>query len=110
MLALAAAPLSWVPFLAFVAAPALWAGLGMLLRGGNRRAAGLLLGGHTLASASTVVLGSPTEPGSEQWSYLAQAQQAVPALLWAGVLLYLLGLCMAWRLVLHAPAGQGEAG
>lgn len=109
-LSLAAAPVSWVPLLGVVGAPALWAGLGVLVRDGKRRVAGLILGGHTVASVSTLALGSPVEPGSAQWASFVQAQRVVPVLVWAGVLLYVLGLCVAWRLLLRTPAGENPAG
>lgn len=109
-LSLAAAPVSWVPLLSVIGAPALWAGLGVLVRDGKRRAAGLILGAHTVASVGTIVLGSPVEPGSEQWAYFTQAQRVVPVLIWSGVLLYVLGLCLAWRLLLQTPSGESPPG
>lgn len=100
-LSLAAAPLSWVPVVAIVAAPALWAGLGVLVRDGNRRTAGLILGGHTVASVGTMVFGNPAEPGVEQWAAFGRALRIAPVLVLPGALLYILGLCMAWSLVLR---------
>jgi hypothetical protein len=77
----------------------LWGALGHLLARGKRAFTILVLGGHTLAVLACLQLGSPYEPGTQQWEYFSRAQRLGPVALWATLGLYIVGLAAAWRLV-----------
>lgn len=90
------APLSVVPVLGLFAAPVWWGLVAYVL--GRWREVGVgLLGVHLGAVGLLLWLGSPLEPGAEQWGYLGRAVREAPVLVWGGVGVYLAGLGVALR-------------
>jgi hypothetical protein len=106
-LALAAAPLSLVPFAGFFMAPVWWGSVAALTSRSSRWPLVLLLSVHVMSVVYIVWFGTPMEPGSEQWRYLRDTFHRMP--LWIGgtLALYSAGLVSAWTIAL-APPSDGE--
>ena len=102
-LALFAAPISLVPLVGLFSAPVWWAVVGWTLKDAHRVAQVLLMALHTCAMGLILWFGTPGESGSEQWRYFAKTQGVMPVWLWSGIIVYAIGLFVAWLLVLMPP-------
>jgi len=97
--AIFAAPASLIPVIGLFAAPAWWSTVGWLLKQQRPRLSGIAMAVHSASVGIVLWLGTPTEPGREQWRYFRNAEQAIPVWLWSGLALYALGLVTSWLLI-----------
>jgi len=102
-----AAPLSVIPVAGIFVAPIWWTVVWYVLGQRRRLPAFGLLAMHALATGLLLLLGSPWEPGEEQWRYFRQAARLAPAVVWGGLVVYAAGQVAAWYLVIRATDAEG---
>jgi hypothetical protein len=95
-----AARLSLVPAAGFFAAPFWWAGVGWVLKHGNRWLSLGVMGVHTAAVWLVVQYGSGRESVTEQWHYFWQFERLAPLWLWSGIGVHLAGCLAGWLLAI----------
>jgi hypothetical protein len=88
-----------LPVIGFFAAPIWWSVVGWMLKQERRGPVALMMAMHTCAIGLILWLGTPGEPGREQWRYFRATERAMPIWLWSGIVVYLLGFVVAWVLV-----------
>ena len=100
------APLSLIPLAGLFVAPVWWGLLGYCLRRRSLGATLSMLAVHVAAVALVLWLGNPWESGDDQWRYFRRTQQAIPIVLWGGVLVYVFGQVAAWVLAIRGFTRQ----
>jgi hypothetical protein len=93
------APASLVPVLGLFAAPAWWAGIGWRLQQGKLSSTMLAMTLHIVTVVAVLWLGSPMEPGAEQWRYFRDVRAVMPQWLWSGFVVYIIGQATVWCLI-----------
>ena len=106
--ALFSAPISLLPVVGFFSAPLWWTGIGWMLKEERRKALALLMALHTIAVGVVLWLGTPGEPGVEQWRYFRITEQAMPVWLWSGISVYVIGFVSIWILVLMPSSQEAD--
>jgi len=96
------APVSILPEVGLFAAPIWWALVGGVLARRNRRTAALMMAVHGAAVGMVLWLGTPGEPGNEQWEYFRRTELVIPGVLWGGIAIYLIGQVIAWMVTIKA--------
>ena len=104
-LAISAAPVSIVPVVGILLAPVWWGAVGMMLTARWRGTAVSMMVLHTCAVGLILWLGTPDEPGSQQWEYFAETQRSMPIWLWSGAVVYVFGQAVAWMAAVAKAGG-----
>lgn len=90
------APLSILPVAGMFIAPVWWAAVGTMLSLRRNKMVATLLILHAITVGLVLWLGTPMEPGDEQWRYFSVVEPLRPAWLWGGMATYLIGQLVAW--------------
>jgi hypothetical protein len=106
------APLSVVPVpvLFMFVAPVWWGTVGKMLASRRLGVTVIMMILHEVAAGLVLWLGTPMDPGDEQWRYFSRAQRFVPAWLWGGITVYLVGQVVAWWAVVASVSRGRHSG
>jgi hypothetical protein len=104
-----AAPLSLIPFIGLFSAPVWWAAVGWLLKQQRTWVAALTMMLHGGAVGLILWLGTPGEPGNEQWRYFRATEQIMPLWLWSGIVIYGMGVATTWLVIARSGAIASRA-
>ena len=104
------APLSIMPVLGMFAAPAWWGTVGKMLASRRPEAAAIMMILHATTVSLFLWFGTPMEPGDEQWRHLSQVEHTLPAWLWVGITVYLVGQLVAWRATVASANRARQSG
>ena len=97
--AIFAAPVSLIPMIWLFSAPVWWGAVGWLLKQQRSWLSALVMAGHSSTVGLILWLGTPGEPGSEQWRYFRNTERIIPLWLWSGLVLYVIGLAISWLVI-----------